>query len=182
MQKISFKGTRVFTDEQLLKALAMKVGGSYTQQDLVDGWIPLGGAAAQRAKYNLDSTVKFAGNNSFQFDQFKGWGRMYAVQKVDGGGPGATTIVWRCRIEPGVSSGHGCEKVNGDGSPIVPKVSPGVRGDTRVMRPGRAGAAGPYKPRGNSQGSGAPSMPKVSPGVRGAARVIRLGKSGTGAW
>lgn len=36
MQQILFKGTRAFTNEQLLSALAMKVGGSYTQQDLVD--------------------------------------------------------------------------------------------------------------------------------------------------
>jgi len=36
MQQIVFKGTRALTDEQLLSAIAMKVGGSYTQQDLVD--------------------------------------------------------------------------------------------------------------------------------------------------
>jgi outer membrane protein insertion porin family len=36
MQQIVFKGTRALTNEQLLRALAMKVGGSYTQQDLVD--------------------------------------------------------------------------------------------------------------------------------------------------
>jgi hypothetical protein len=84
-----FEGGSVDISQYNAKGIAGN-GGVYAQQDLVDGWIPLGGAAAQRAKYNLDSTVKFAGNNSFQFDQFKGWGRMYAVQKVDGGGPGAT--------------------------------------------------------------------------------------------
>jgi len=36
MQKIVFKGTRALTDEQLLSAITMKIGGSYTQQDLVD--------------------------------------------------------------------------------------------------------------------------------------------------
>jgi outer membrane protein assembly factor BamA len=36
MQQIVFKGTRLLTDEKMLSALGMKVGASYTQQDLVD--------------------------------------------------------------------------------------------------------------------------------------------------
>ncbi len=36
MLKIVFKGSRVYNDQQLLSALGMKVGGSYTQQDLQD--------------------------------------------------------------------------------------------------------------------------------------------------
>ena len=36
MQQIVFKGTRAFADQQLLNALALRIGGSYTQQDLVD--------------------------------------------------------------------------------------------------------------------------------------------------
>jgi outer membrane protein insertion porin family len=36
MQKIVFKGTHRFTDDQLLNAVKMKNGGSYSQQDLQD--------------------------------------------------------------------------------------------------------------------------------------------------
>lgn len=36
MQKIRFKGSRLFKDEQLLAGVGMKVGGSYTQQELQD--------------------------------------------------------------------------------------------------------------------------------------------------
>ena len=36
MQKISFKGTHLYTDTQLLAALGMKNGGSYSQKDLQD--------------------------------------------------------------------------------------------------------------------------------------------------
>jgi len=62
MQKIVFKGTRVFTDEQLLSALGMKVGGSYTQQDLVD-------AATKLANSGMFAQVSYRFSyNSAEFD------------------------------------------------------------------------------------------------------------------
>jgi outer membrane protein assembly factor BamA len=42
LQRIVFKGTRLLTDEQLLRALDMKTGGSFTQQDLVEAANKLG--------------------------------------------------------------------------------------------------------------------------------------------
>lgn len=36
MQRIAFKGTRVYKNSQLLAALGMKIGGTYSQQDLQD--------------------------------------------------------------------------------------------------------------------------------------------------
>lgn len=62
MQTIVFKGTRVFTDEQLLAAVGMKIGGRYTQQDLVD-------AAAKLANNGVFAQVSYRfGSTSAEFD------------------------------------------------------------------------------------------------------------------
>jgi hypothetical protein len=70
-----------------------KGGSGYAQNDLLDGWIPLGGSVGQRTIYNKDAAVFLTGANSFQFDQNKGQGRMYAMQRVDGGGAGSTYLL-----------------------------------------------------------------------------------------
>jgi hypothetical protein len=69
-----------------------KGGTTSEQQDLLPGWVPLGGAVGQNNSYNLDSVTKNTGSNSFQFRMFKGAGRMYAGQRVDSGGPGTYTL------------------------------------------------------------------------------------------
>lgn len=53
MQQIVFKGTRVLRDKQLLSALGMKIGGSYTQQDLVDAANKLANSGRPRCRIAL---------------------------------------------------------------------------------------------------------------------------------
>jgi outer membrane protein insertion porin family len=36
LQSVAFKGTHLFSDQQLLSAIGLKIGSTYTQQDLVD--------------------------------------------------------------------------------------------------------------------------------------------------
>lgn len=58
------------------------------QNDLLQGWVPLGGAAGQHASYNQASDIVKGGTKSFEFRLAKGNGRLYAAQRLDMGGAG----------------------------------------------------------------------------------------------
>jgi hypothetical protein len=91
LQNGSFEGGSVDISGYNAKGVAGN-GGTYAQQDLIDGWIPLGGGAGQRQRYNLDNVLAVSGN-SFQIDQNKGYGRTFAMQRVDAGDAGSTYLL-----------------------------------------------------------------------------------------
>jgi hypothetical protein len=91
LQNGSFEGGSTDISNYNAKGIAGN-GGTYAQQDLIDGWIPLGGGAAQRQRYNLDNVLAVSGN-SFQIDQNKGYGRTFAMQRVDAGDAGSTYLL-----------------------------------------------------------------------------------------
>jgi hypothetical protein len=91
LQNGNFEGGSVDISGYNAKGVAGN-GGTYAQQDLIDGWIPLGGGAAQRERYNLDNVLAVSGN-SFQIDQNKGYGRTFAMQRVDAGDAGSTYLL-----------------------------------------------------------------------------------------